>query len=134
LHHIDFERLRIAVLRGFSDLQDVKMTLQATAEEVVANQLGDWIGQIAQHGSVERAIEIAPPPAQASHSAPSWVKSGVTARAHCSVVSLHCAAVLIRAAGLVALGVVCAPWECCANALGCASKQPALTMHARQRP
>jgi hypothetical protein len=37
VHRIAFERLRIAVLRGFSDLQDVKMTLQATAEEVVAN-------------------------------------------------------------------------------------------------
>jgi hypothetical protein len=62
VHRIAFERLRIAVLRGFSDLQDVKMTLQATAEEVVANQLGDWFGQIAQHGSVERAIEAVTEP------------------------------------------------------------------------
>jgi hypothetical protein len=41
LHRIAFDCLKIAVLRGFSDLQEMKMTLQATAEAVVANQLGD---------------------------------------------------------------------------------------------
>ena len=62
LHCIAFDCLKVAVLRGFSDLQEMKMTLQATAEEVVANQLGDWIGLIAQHGSVEQAIEAVSEP------------------------------------------------------------------------
>ena len=61
-HCIAFNCLKIAVLRGFSDLQEMKMTLQATAEAVVANQLGDWIGLIAQHGSVEQAIEAVSEP------------------------------------------------------------------------
>ena len=38
------------------------MTLQATAEAVVANQLGDWIGLIAQHGLVKQAIEAVTKP------------------------------------------------------------------------
>ena len=55
-HRISFDCLKVAVLRGFSDLQEMKMTLQATAEAVVANQLGDWIGLMHSTGRSSKPL------------------------------------------------------------------------------